>query len=130
MMQILNKSKGFYFTFTIALVLSLFVMSSSVSAATYTSTDKEVYQKGETIYISGNSDTYPPGAQLKLEVIKGDPYLGEYVTETVVYTDANGDFEGSIKTDSSWDTSNDYIIKIWFYPTGDFLNVSNTFTVQ
>ncbi|WP_175074018.1 hypothetical protein [Terribacillus sp. AE2B 122] len=130
MLQNILTSKKIYLGFIIAFGISLFLVSSPVSAATYASTDKAVYPKGENIVITGTSDTYPPGSQYKVEIVKGDPLFGEYITESYVYLDANGDFNTTIKTSSAWDAGDDYIAKFYFGPTGSLLNVSNTFTVK
>jgi len=130
MISIIRKKRISLSLVVVAVLLSVFMMSMPVSAATYVSTDKQTYQKGESIVIKGTSDTYPPGSHYKLEVIKGDPYLGEYVTETYAYLDSNGELKATVNTNQSWNKGDDYIVVIRFGPTGKLLNVTNEFSVK
>ncbi|WP_017472758.1 hypothetical protein [Amphibacillus jilinensis] len=79
--------------------------------------------------MSGTNTSYEPYSTFRLDVIKGDPYLGEMITQTFVQSDNDGNFNAFIETDITWDSSDDYVIAIYYAPTGRLMNWSNTFSI-
>jgi len=79
------------------------------------STDKEDYNPGETITVSGNVNPQIPGTDVILRIIS--PQATNIIQVEQLEVDSDGNFSGSIETDfgGAWKNSGTYVINVFYW---------------
>ena len=78
-------------------------------------TDKEAYNPGETITVSGNVHPQIPGTDVILRIIS--PQATNIIQVEQLEVDSDGNFSGNIKTDfgGAWKNSGTYVINVFYW---------------
>ena len=78
-------------------------------------TDKEAYNPGETITVSGNVHPQIPGTDVILRIIS--PQATNIIQVEQLEVDSDGNFSGNIETDfgGAWKNSGTYVINVFYW---------------
>ena len=78
-------------------------------------TDKEAYNPGETITVSGNVHPQVPGTDVILRIIS--PQATNIIQVEQLEVDSDGNFSGNIETDfgGAWKNSGTYVINVFYW---------------
>ncbi|MCK0470271.1 hypothetical protein [Halalkalibacter sp. APA_J-10(15)] len=119
-------------TFILGVFVAVDLINPSAAEASYNhekvSTDKQVYTKGETIYVTGTVDPdFYESNMMRIDFRKG---WFELVDETFVTIDSTGRFHAEFQTDASFESGDDYQISVFHAVDGRQWDMSEWFTIK